>query len=126
MTKRRSSEIQKFSQENVEIFGGPRTETKLVKWSASRKRLRTAVIEDGKPYPTRTYGTLFDLLNKCRIKFCEKIVVRMRNVKFRGRGIPRPREKFRGTNSAGKKPQIPRVPRTAEKRWALIIWFNES
>ena len=42
MTKRRSSEIQKFSQENVEIFGGPRTETKFVKWSASRKRLRTA------------------------------------------------------------------------------------
>ena len=44
MTKRRSLEIQKFSQENVEIFGGPRTETKFVKWFASRKRLRTAGI----------------------------------------------------------------------------------
>src|SRR6218665_4056502 len=42
MTKRRSLEIQKFSQENVEIFGGPRTESKFVKWFASRKRLRTA------------------------------------------------------------------------------------
>ena|SRR6218665_1067382 len=31
-----------FFPENVDIFGGPRTETKFVKWSASRKRLRTA------------------------------------------------------------------------------------
>src|SRR6218665_2333776 len=40
----RSSKIQKFSQENVETFGGPRTKSKFVKWSASRKRLRTAVL----------------------------------------------------------------------------------
>ena len=42
MTFERWSEILKFSRENVEIFCGPRTETKFVKWSASRKRLRTA------------------------------------------------------------------------------------
>src|SRR6218665_3680471 len=30
------------NSENVDIFGGPRTETKFVKWSATRKRLRTA------------------------------------------------------------------------------------
>src|SRR6218665_3759031 len=33
MTRNRSSEILKFSRENVEIFGGPRTKTKFVKWS---------------------------------------------------------------------------------------------
>src|SRR6218665_711936 len=32
------------NSENVDIFGGPRTETKFVKWSATRKRLRTAVL----------------------------------------------------------------------------------
>src|SRR6218665_2688304 len=32
--------------------GGPRTETKFVEWSASRKRLRTAALE-----------TLFDIMN---------------------------------------------------------------
>src|SRR6218665_1818813 len=36
------------NSENVDIFGGPRTETKFVKWSATRKRLRTAAI--CKPY----------------------------------------------------------------------------
>src|SRR6218665_2647366 len=45
--KKRTSEIPKFSQENVAIFlGGPRTEKKFVKWSASRKRLRTAGLND--------------------------------------------------------------------------------
>src|SRR6218665_1862770 len=34
------------NSENVDIFGGPRTETKFVKWSATRKRLRTAVIDN--------------------------------------------------------------------------------
>jgi len=43
MTLKRSSEIQKFSQ--CRIFGGPRTETKFVKWSASWKRLRTAALD---------------------------------------------------------------------------------
>src|SRR6218665_1446511 len=33
------------NSENVDIFGGPRTETKFVKWSATRKRLRTAALE---------------------------------------------------------------------------------
>src|SRR6218665_7779 len=32
------------NSENVHIFGGPRTETKFVKWSATRKRLRTAAL----------------------------------------------------------------------------------
>ena len=40
MTLKRSSKIQK------KFFGGPRTETKFVKWSTSRKRLRTAVLEE--------------------------------------------------------------------------------
>src|SRR6218665_1088010 len=34
------------NSENVDIFGGPRTETKFVKWSATRKRLRTAGLGD--------------------------------------------------------------------------------
>src|SRR6218665_3012893 len=33
------------NSENVDIFGGPRTETKFVKWSATRKRLRTAALQ---------------------------------------------------------------------------------
>src|SRR6218665_2573568 len=33
------------NSENVDIFGGPRTETKFVKWYATRKRLRTAEID---------------------------------------------------------------------------------
>src|SRR6218665_1228403 len=33
------------NSENVDIFDGPRTETKFVKWSATRKRLRTAVLD---------------------------------------------------------------------------------
>src|SRR6218665_1641551 len=42
MTKKvvRNSEI--FPRKCRNLFGGPRTETKFVKWSASRKRLRTA------------------------------------------------------------------------------------
>src|SRR6218665_2993633 len=42
MTKKvvRNSEISPRKCRN--LFGGPRTETKFVKWSASRKRLRTA------------------------------------------------------------------------------------
>jgi len=28
------------------LFGGPRTETKFVKWSASQKRLRTAGLDN--------------------------------------------------------------------------------
>jgi len=52
---KRSSKIQKFSQENVETFGGPRTKTKFVKWSASRKRLRTAGL--GGWTPLRTVST---------------------------------------------------------------------
>src|SRR6218665_1542069 len=34
------------NSENVDIFGGPRTDTKFVKWSATRKRLRTADLYD--------------------------------------------------------------------------------
>jgi len=53
MTLKRSSDIQKFSRENVEILlCGPRTETKFVKWSATRKRLRTAEL-------TSTYTVIF-------------------------------------------------------------------
>jgi len=43
MTKKRSSEILRRKCGN--LFGGPRTETKFVKWSASRKRLRTTGLE---------------------------------------------------------------------------------
>src|SRR6218665_2734489 len=42
MNKKRLSEI--FRREYGNLFGGPPTETKFVKWSASRKRLRTADI----------------------------------------------------------------------------------
>src|SRR6218665_532512 len=38
------------NSENVDIFGGPRTETKFVKWSATRKRLRTAGLYYSRPY----------------------------------------------------------------------------
>src|SRR6218665_139328 len=34
-----------FPRKCRNFFGGPRTETKFVKWSASRKRLRTAELE---------------------------------------------------------------------------------
>jgi len=43
MTKKKVVRYFIYSRENVEIFScGLRTETKCVKWSASRKRLRTA------------------------------------------------------------------------------------
>src|SRR6218665_612485 len=45
MTKKvvRNSEI--FPRKCRNCCGGPRSETKFVKWSASRKRLRTAAID---------------------------------------------------------------------------------
>src|SRR6218665_3356485 len=41
------------NSENVDIFGGPRTETKFVKWSATRKRLRTAGLKSLKTLQKR-------------------------------------------------------------------------
>src|SRR6218665_210227 len=42
MTLKRSSEM--FPRKCRNFFGGPRTETKFVKWSTPRKRLRTAAL----------------------------------------------------------------------------------
>src|SRR6218665_4218287 len=44
--KKRSSET--FLRKCRNYFGGPRTESKFVKWSASRKRLRTAALGSNK------------------------------------------------------------------------------
>jgi len=52
---------QKIFGENVEFLGRPQTETKFAKWSASRKRLRTAELGQ------RTTG--WEL--KCMILFSE-------------------------------------------------------
>src|SRR6218665_888025 len=43
--KIRENDLQIFSRKCRNFLGGPRTETKFVKWSASRKRLRTTVIQ---------------------------------------------------------------------------------
>src|SRR6218665_3583418 len=56
---KRSLETQNFSRENVEIFGGARTETKCVKWSASRKRLRSAALEYVLPVCCVLYSTSY-------------------------------------------------------------------
>jgi len=60
---------QKFSQQNVDnFFGGPRTETTFVKWSTSRKRLRTADLKPLEQYMymyVKAYDNVFwlSLLN---------------------------------------------------------------
>src|SRR6218665_795375 len=48
------------NSENVDIFGGPRTETKFVKWSATRKRLRTAALDEFGTIGQRTIGQDYD------------------------------------------------------------------
>src|SRR6218665_360440 len=45
MTKKGRQKFINFPKKMYTFFGGPRTEKKFVKWSASRKRLRTAVLE---------------------------------------------------------------------------------
>src|SRR6218665_2017817 len=61
--------------------------------------------------------------------FCEKIVVRMKNVKFRR--IPRGKDEFRGSNSA-EKTQIPRLgskfrgPRKTVGPTYLLLNLNHS
>src|SRR6218665_125998 len=45
MTKKGRQIFRYFHNKRRNFLGGPRTETKFVKWSASRKRLRTADIE---------------------------------------------------------------------------------
>ena len=64
MTKRKVIRYFIFSRKNVEIvLGGPRTETKFVKGSASRKRLRTA---DLKNMLTYILSSLFDLVHESK------------------------------------------------------------
>ena len=41
-----------FPRKCGNLFDGPPTETKFVKWSASRKRLRTAELDDSRPTVT--------------------------------------------------------------------------
>src|SRR6218665_1938951 len=61
------------NSENVDIFGGPRTETKFVKWSATRKRLRTADITLLVPRCSRTFPLSINvtwLSSMCELRHC--------------------------------------------------------
>jgi len=45
MTKKGSQKFRNFPEKIYKKICGPRTETKFVKWSASRKRLRTVALK---------------------------------------------------------------------------------
>src|SRR6218665_724730 len=68
----KSSEI--FSRKCRHFLGGPRTETKFVKWSASRKRLRTADIEYFGQLTNDNNGAM-GIIGFCETRLCVFVCV---------------------------------------------------
>src|SRR6218665_3860862 len=66
MTKKGRQKFINFPKKMYTFFGGPRTEKKFVKWSASRKRLRTAVLTISIYNVGYAYYVLYQLLPPLR------------------------------------------------------------